>query len=64
MAFSLKACRVNKNLTLAEASKAIGVTKETISNWENGRSYPSINHIEKLLKVYDVAFDDVNFFTR
>lgn len=64
MALTLKACRVNKNLTQVEASKLIGVTKETLSNWEQEKSYPSIKHIEKLLDVYGVAFDDVNFFNK
>lgn len=41
MKVSLKAARVNANLTQIEAAKKLNVTKDTIANWENycrGRS--------------------------
>ena len=38
MKITLKSARVNANLTQLEAAKRLGVTRETLSNWETGDS--------------------------
>ena len=35
---TLKAARVNAELTLDEAAERIGKSKQTIVNWENGKA--------------------------
>lgn len=42
MRLTLKALRVNKNLTQEEAAKAIGVSKYTWANYEVGKTYPDV----------------------
>lgn len=61
---SLKACRINKNLTLEESAEALGVSSATLSAWENGYYLPNLKHVEKILNLYDVDYDDVNFFVK
>lgn len=64
MNITLKAARVNKNLTQEEAGKILGVTKYTVGNWENGKSYPDADQIKKIEKLYEVNYDDIIFLTK
>lgn len=61
MSITLKAARVNQNLTQEEAAKRLGVQKETVSNWERGKSFPSTKLIPKITELYKVNYDDLNF---
>lgn len=61
MAITLKAARINKNLNQNEAAICIGVSKDTISKWERGLSYPSSKYIPKIEKAYNVDYKDLNF---
>lgn len=58
---TLKAARVNANLTQTEAAKRIGVTRDTISNWETGKSSPNVRIFKVIEKVYGVPYDSLNF---
>ncbi len=64
MKLSLKAARVNKGLTQKEAAEKIGVTEDTIGNWERGKSYPDALHLKVIEKVYEVSYDDIIFLPR
>lgn len=61
MGITLKAARVNKNLTQREAAKRIGVSEETLSLWERFKAFPNIKHIPKIESVYDVSYNDIIF---
>ena len=61
MTITLKAARVNKGLTQLEASKLLNVSKDTVGNWEKGKSYPNLKNIKEIEKVYDVSYDDLIF---
>lgn len=61
LGISLKAARVNKNLTQAEAAEKLNVSKYTIGNWERGISFPDVEHIKKIEELYDVPYNDINF---
>lgn len=58
---TLKAARVNANLTQTEAAKRIGVTRDTISNWETGKSSPNVRMVKVIEKVYGVPYDSLIF---
>ena len=58
---TLKAARVNVNMTQTEAAEKIGVAVSTIRNWEAGKTFPTKPMIDKLCEVYGVPFD-VLFF--
>lgn len=58
---SLKAARVNCNLTQEEAAKMIGVTPKMLSDWENAKSFPSVKRLPAILKAYNVGYDDIIF---
>lgn len=61
MTISLKAARVNVNLTQDEAAKRIGVTKDTIRNWEQGKHFIPADKLKIMLQVYNVKYEDLNF---
>ncbi len=61
MAFTLKALRINAGLDQKEAAKIIGVTPETLSNWERGKTFPSVPQITEIEKLYNVTYADIKF---
>ena len=58
---TLKALRVNANYTQEVAADKIGVSQKTLSNWENGITYPNQKQIEMICTVYGVSYDRINF---
>ena len=58
---TLRAARVNSGLTQAQAAKEIGVKDCTLLNWEKGRTFPNIEQIDKICKLYKVRYDDIIF---
>lgn len=61
MKLTLKALRANKNMSQAEAAKAIGVSPNTWYNYENHKSYPDALSIQRIEKAFDVTYDDIIF---
>ena len=61
MTITLKAARVNKGLTQLEAAKLLKVSKETVGNWERGKSYPNMKNIKEIEKIYGVSYDNLIF---
>jgi putative transcriptional regulator len=63
MGVTLKAARVNKNLTQKKAAALLGISVETLINYEKGLSFPNVPIIKKIEKVYEVHYSDINFLT-
>ena len=61
MAITLKAARVNKNMTQGKAAKAIGVSTNTISRWESGKCMPHYKYIPVICEVYGRSYDELIF---
>ena len=40
----IKAARIEKKLTQEQVAELLGVSRQTISNWENEKSYPEYYH--------------------
>lgn len=53
----LKNARIKSKLTQEQVSEALGVSRQTISNWENERTYPDIVSVVKLSYLYDISLD-------
>lgn len=64
MPVTLKSARVNRNLTQVEAAKLIGVTVDTLSNYERGKSYPDVPIIQRIEEVYGVSYSDIIFLPK
>jgi len=55
----LKVLRSDANETQESISKVLHVSRQTISNWENERSYPDIEMLIKLSDYYNVSLDEL-----
>ena len=53
----LKALRKRAHMTLEDVAALIGVSYQTISNWEKGITEPDINSIKKLASYFQVTTD-------
>lgn len=62
MQMTLKAIRINKQLSQDEAAKLIGISSDTLSNYERGKSFPDIPVLKKIEEVYETKYDNINFF--
>ncbi len=57
----LRALRVNAGLTREEAAIALSVSCQTLSNYENGITYPDVPAIERIKKLYGVSYEDIEW---
>ena len=62
MELTLKALRMNNGYSQEEAAKLIGVSTDTLANYERGMTYPDVPIINKIEEVYETKYDDINFF--
>lgn len=53
----LKSLRKEKNLGQIELAKELGVSKGTISLWENGLREPTMSSLIRIAKFFDVSID-------
>ena len=58
---SLKAARVNAGFSQKDAAVLLQVSNKTLSNWENGDTFPSADKIVRLCELYKVSYDDIIF---
>lgn len=54
---SLRAARVNADLTQKEVALAMNVNVSTIANWENGKYSPDVDQFRKLCEIYKCPID-------
>ena len=48
---------LRKKLTQEQVAEILGVSRQTISNWENEKSYPDIISVIKMSECYEVSLD-------
>ena len=58
---SLKAARINAELSQKDAAKALKVSNKTLHRWENGDSSPSAKYIDAICDLYKMSYDDIKF---
>ena len=61
MKITLKAARVNANLTLEDAAKELGITKNTLINYEKYRTIPDMRVGKAMSSLYGTSVDDLIF---
>lgn len=54
----LKKARIDKNLTQEEVAEKIFVSRQSISNWENNKTYPDIGNVIALSDLYQISLDE------
>ena len=58
---SLRSARVNAGLTQKVVADRLHVTNKTVSNWENGETFPTADKIDMLCKLYCISYDNIDF---
>lgn len=53
----IKNLRMNKKLSQVDLAKCLGVTKQSVSNWENENIMPSIDMLVKIASYFSVTTD-------
>lgn len=53
----IKKLRQSSNLSQVCLARKLGVTKQSISNWENGNIMPSIDMLIRLAEIFGVTTD-------
>ncbi len=61
MKITLRAARVNKGLTQEDVAKELKKSKNTIVNYESGKSIPDIETGKALAALYGMSVDDLIF---
>ena len=61
MSITMKAARVNCNLSQVEAAKLLGISRKTLQNYEAGASFPDIPILKRIESVYNISYSDINF---
>lgn len=59
MQISLKAARVNAGFSQNEVATRLNRTKETISNWENGKVSMRAEDFKALCSLYQISEHDI-----
>ena len=53
----IRTLRLARNISQVELAKRLGVSKQSVSNWENDNIQPSIEMLKKLAGVFGVSTD-------
>lgn len=55
----IKKYRTMMKLSQEELAEKVYVTRQTVSNWENGKSYPDIHSLLLLSSLFEVSLDEL-----
>lgn len=58
---TLKAARVNSDLTQKEAAEKLNISNKTLCSWEKGATMPKADKISKICSLYGISYDDLIF---
>lgn len=61
MRMTLKTARELNQLKQSEAAELIGVSVDTLGNYERGKSYPDIPTLRKIEEIYGVEYSRLIF---
>lgn len=53
----IKEARMAAQLTQEQVAEALGISRQTMSNWENNKTYPDIVSVIKMSDLYAVSLD-------
>ena len=56
---NLKLIRKEKNMSQEQLAEKVNVSRQSVSKWETGESYPEMNNILELCKIFDCKLNDL-----
>lgn len=60
---TLKTARELKKLSQEEAAELIGVSVDTLSNYERGKTFQDVKTLKRIEEVYEVSYNQLIFLT-
>lgn len=64
MKITLPAARKNANMTQKDLANACGVSESTVSNWEKGKTEPTVSQARKIGELVGIHYDNIIFLTQ
>lgn len=64
MEVTLKAARVNADMTLADAARSLKINRNTLSNYEKYKTKPDIEMSKRIADLYGCSVNDIIFFRK
>lgn len=61
MRITLKAARVNANMSRKDVAVALGVSVKTVWSWENGKTRPNLKYVERICKLFGCSYDQIQW---
>ncbi len=55
----IKDARQKNNINQESLAEQLGVSRQTISSWETGKSYPDLVSVIKMSDIFDVSLDEL-----
>lgn len=59
MLLSLKAARVNADLTQKEVAEKLEISQSALCSWESGRVCPRFDYVLRLCELYKIEVKDI-----
>lgn len=56
---NIKASRENKNMTQSELADRLCVTRQAVSNWENEKTEPDIETLQRIADVLEISIEEL-----
>ena len=53
----IRELRCARNISQVEMARLLGVTKQSVSNWENNNIQPSVDMLVKIARLFSVSAD-------
>ena len=57
ISYNIRQQRIQHNLTQTQLADKLGVTRQTVSSWERGNSFPNLEMLERLASVLETDLD-------
>ena len=56
---NLKAIRKHNKMSQEQLAEKVGVSRQSVSKWENGEAYPEMHNILQLCKIFNCKINDL-----
>jgi len=56
---NLQKLRKKLNMSQEQLAESLGVTRQSVSKWESGASYPEMDKLVALCKIFNCELDDL-----
>lgn len=61
---TLKALRAIKGCSQIDAARKLGIAVSTLSSWEQGKTFPDVEHIKKIEDFYSTEYKNIIFLPK